>query len=386
MRKILSLLLALVLVIVLCACQKAPDAEQPSLETTATQADIDHLEAMYAGRTVYHGDLHSHSSTGKADGKDSLSTIKMFETAMDVDFFTVVDHRQVVHMRDSQWDDTCFIGGTEPGLTVLDCPEAEIDTMDYSMVFADPEDLEAVLNAYPEEYQYADGYFKSGFPGDHEKIAELIKCIQDNGGMFIHVHPTDEGYFDPADPMDYWFADGTGFEIQNGLCGDMNSASNSSAYKVWTTMLQNGKRVYATAGSDLHGWKGGILNSLTSLYAEQANAKSWLEVLRKGDFAAGPASIRMVVGDAVTGSAGSFTGNRLVVAVGDFHSQAFNATHTYRVDIFDGDTLLASKELDLKQMNYFAIDADPNSKYYRANVYDVTAGCNVVVGNPVWNQ
>ena len=75
----------------------------------------------------------------------------------------------------------------------------------------------------------------------------------------------------------------------------------------------------------------------------------------------------------------------MVVAVGDFHSQ-YNKTHPYRLDIYDESGLVASQELNAEEMNYFAFDASADSKFYRANIYDVTSGKLFAVGNPVWNK
>lgn len=394
-----SLLCLLLCALLLSACGGNPQsasmtplnptaAEEPELDTTSTEADIAQLEALYEGRTAFYGDMHAHSSTGTADGKISLSEIKLIQMRLDMDFTSVIDHYQVLHMQDAEWDNTLFVGGAEPGATITDCPNATINRMDYAMIFAEPEGLEKVLNTYPLLYQYskAKGTFSYMFVATHSQVAEVAQCIMDHGGFFVHVHPRQKSYYNSTEPMDYFFVDGAGFEVHNGLNSDMNDQQNVEAYEIWLTLLRNGKRIYATSGSDMHANDDNVLRTLTTIYAESHEAKNLVPQMCTGDFSAGPVGIRMAVGDAVTGASGSFAGNRLVVAVGDFHSQALDATHTYRVDLYAEDECVVSRDLDVSQMNYLAIDADPGCRYYRANVYDVTAECIVAVGNPVWNQ
>ena len=47
---------------------------------------------------------------------------------------------------------------------------------------------------------------------------------------------------------------------------------------------------------------------------------------------------------------------------------------------------MTSQPLSITGTNYFAFDADPDSLYYRANVYDESEEEIFAVGNPVWNS
>lgn len=391
MKRWIALLLCALL---LCGCAAQPQPAETTAEPTeetvyaiATDADIAQLESLYAGREACHGDMHNHSASSEfSDGKKSLREWRdQMMYILDVDFANIVDHRQLLHMWHEDWDDRVFVGGSEPGLFVTDCNTCTKMMMDYAMIFTNPEGLEAVLNTYPEDYQYnkKTGRFISGFSGDHARIAEMFQCVKDNGGMVVQVHPKLEGYFDSTEPMDYWFADEVGFEVINGLRIDLTYPENYAAYETWLTLLDNGKRLWATAGGDTHTFP--RASSLSTLYASKKNAEGYFEQMRVGDLTAGPVGIRMCIGDAVTGSVGSFAGNRVVVAVGDFHSQAVNPANTYRVDLYDDKGLILSQEISTTEMNYIAIDADPEARFYRANVYDVTRDYIFAVGNPIWN-
>ena len=360
---------------------------------TANENDIAHIEGLYAGRQAVHGDTHCHTKSSQwSDGWFTLDTFKKHMAENQIDFCTVVDHGQVIHMRHEEWDETLFIGGSEPGWEIMDAQVHSKILMDYGMIFTKPEGLEAVLDDFPADYRYNGEMreamrFRKGFKVDHPKAAEIIASVKKHGGMWIQEHPfaRDQWFgYDPVDDMDYWFANEVGFEVLNGGQGDYTEPQNANAYDCWVKLINAGKRLWATAGSDAHSclpftW------SLSTLYAMEKNNEGYFAQMKVGNLTAGPVGIRMVVGDAQTGSATDFTGKRVVIAVGDFHPLAVDHSHTYRLDVYDETGRLFGKEISSSEMNYFAFDADENAKYYRANVYDVTADKLLAVGNPVFN-
>ena len=355
---------------------------------TATKEDIARLEGLYEGRAVCYGDMHGHSAaTEYSDGKFTLAQWKEHLLEAKLDFASIVDHRQTLHMQHPDWDNAVFLGGSEPEILITDTAVENRNNIDYAMIFTDLADFEAYLKCYPEEYPCAkgvQGLFPYKFQADHPKIARMIRSIKDHGGMFVYVHPLDKGYYDPVDFRDRWFADETGFEVTNKILGDVDCEANVAAYRCWVALLGEGRRLWATSGSDAHGTLTKTL-SHTTLYADRKNAKGYFARMRVGDITAGPAGIRIAVGDAITGSVGSFAGNRVVVAAGDLHP-ALPTDHTYRLDIYDENGLVTSQPLDPNKMNYFAFDAAADAKFYRANVYDATEDKRLAVGNPVWNQ
>ena len=255
----------------------------------------------------------------------------------------------------------------------------------------DVEGLKTHLQKYPIEYQYNPntGLFVSGMKVSKDKIAEVIQSVKDNGGMFIYVHPyhftpTYGGYYDPVDVMDRAFADGIGFEVYNQIAESYGAEQNTNAYDGWVEMINAGKQLWATHGSDCHSTLPDII-SLNTFYTTDKSAGSGFELLKVGNFTAGPVGIRLAVGDTLTGSKGSFEGQRVVLAVGDFHPQIVEEGHTYRVDIYDNTGLVHSQEISTTEMNYFAFDADSSKTLYRADVVDATTGKMVATGNPVWN-
>ena len=164
MKKLFCVLLSCCLCVsMICGCTSADtDAtvETPGFDTLATQNDIAHLESLYQGKEVVHGDMHGHSASSEySDGKISLKDWKTHLSANMIDFATIVDHRQVLHMWHEDWDDTVFVGGSEPGMYIGGTEYTTKNNIDYAMVFPNAEGLVTHLNSYPVEYTYFDGRF-----------------------------------------------------------------------------------------------------------------------------------------------------------------------------------------------------------------------------------
>ncbi len=397
MKKLIALLLALCLSVGLFAgCGNTASGGEttaaPAAENAATAEDIAALEKLYEGLQATYGDTHGHSASSESsDGKKSFQEWKDHMKEKQIDFVTIVDHRQSIHMKRDDWDPNVFLGGSEPGLNVTGVEVATRNNIDYSMIFTDVEKFETHLKKYLIEYQYNEstGLFVSGMKVDHAKIAEIIQSIKDLGGMFVYVHPyhvTPEygGYYDPIDVQDRFFADGTGFEVRNQIAESYDPKQNTDAYDGWVQLINTGKQLWATHGSDTHSELPHVI-SLNTFYTTDKSANAGFEQMKLGNFTAGPVGIRTIVGDTVTGSKGSFEGKRVVMAVGDFHPQIVEEGHTYRVDVYDDTGLMFSQEISTTEMNYFAFDADASKKLYRADVVDATTGTMIATGNPVWN-
>lgn len=387
MKKLFALILAIGLLLTLCACGETAAPEQttePKLDVTATDADIAQLDSLYAGRTLRYGEMHSHAATGgKSDGKFTLNQWKDTMLSTGVDFATIVDHKQTLHMRLPEWDSSLFIGGSEAGTEIRGVTATAI-SVHYNMLFSTVEEFETILNMYPVEFQYFNGLFR--YPSwSKDQLSKLSNDIYANGGLLVHVHPCHDGYLNSEDPLDYFYGDVMGFEVFTGYRGDMTWPANQKQYETWVKLLNLGKRVYATCGADAHSTLNQVPVSLGTIYSEAKDAKVYLSYVRAGDFTAGPAGVRMAVGENKMGSQCSFAGQRLVVSAEGIHKLTYNPEHQYRVDLYSDQGLVFSSQISGQEPEYFAIDADANAKYYRADVYDVTDDKIIAIGNPIWN-
>ena len=336
------------------------------------------LERLYEGCAVYHGELHDHSqSGGTSDGKCPLEEWPDKLRALEMDFAAILDHRQVRHMYQPVWTETLFIPGTEPGTHITDSG-AENGSMHYNILLPNRDDLEKLLDAFP-EYGFTggiEGHFT--YPSfTRARFCELIDAVRAMGGFFVHPHPKQLMRSD--DPLDYWFRDGMGIEV---CYISLDSEETKQNYALWTDLLRLGKKVYATAGCDLHAEPHDT--ALTTLYAEDRSAKVWLSHLAAGDFTCGAAGIRMAVGGTRTGGTCSFSGQRLIVCVGDFHRSVLDPSHAYRADILNEKGVVMSGPVSPEAYGWFSLDAE-DCAFYRAEVYDETRDLRIAVGNPIWN-
>lgn len=406
---------ALPLSLLLCggllACGRAEPAATASATVPATtaapaepsylaeEADIAALEEAYRGRTLYFGEMHDHAATGgTSDGKRTLAEWKTGMEALDIDFATIVDHKQSAHMYLEDWDETLFIGGSEPGTTIQDLGLMS-QQMHYNMIFSDPAGLEAVVREftefgwkyYSEDYSGANaeklaGGWHFGYPNfTKERMMALAAAVREQGGLFVHVHPKSRNLIESDNPLDYWYGDETGLEVFYGFNGHApEQPVFQKNYKLWTDLLALGKRVWATAGSDQHNAPN--TNALTAIYAEEKQADSFLSHMRQGDFVCGFVGIRMVIGDATMGGETSFAGERLVFSIDEFHSCEVHPIYTFRVDLLDENGVVFSQEVKPGEPVTFALDARADAEFYRVEVHNTTFNFPIALGNPIWNR
>jgi len=345
----------------------------------ATINDIRALEELYQNRKPYHGELHDHASTGgTSDGKCTLAFWREEMARLKMDFAAILDHKQVRHMYQKEWEDGLFIGGSEPGGGLTDSA-AQNPRFHYNLLTEGPEQLEALLEEFP-EYRFTggrEGHFV--YPRfTKARLNELITSLKAKGGFFVHPHPKQVMVSD--DPLDYCFQEETGIEV---FYNDNQSGYTSQNYRLWLDLLAAGKRIWACAGGDYH--KGPNTSALTTIYAEEKTNKAFLSHLREGDFVCGPIGIRMAIGNTRMGGKCSFEGKRLIFSVGAFHPHHIPEGHEFRVYLYDDSGFITSRTIDPRKTNYFAIDTKP-CKFYRVEVFDYSQKVRVAIGNPIWNE
>ena len=341
--------------------------------------DLNRLLKLYEGCTVYHGEMHDHSNSGgTSDGKRTLSYWREAMERLEIDFAAILDHRQVRHMYEPEWEDGLFVAGTEPGTCITDSRVAVRD-MHYLILVPHRDIVAQILDKFP-EYEFSggtEGHFV--YPTfTRERFGELIDTIKSHGGFFVHPHP--KLIMKSEDPCEYWFRDETGIEV---FYRHMESEYTEETYQLWVELLKTGKRVWACAACDEHCEPS--VGALTTIYGEEKSSASYLSHLRRGDFTCGPVGIRMCIGETPTGGICSFGNQELIVAIGDFHPSVQNTEHQYRVDIFADENIVYKLPIDCNKMNVVKLPVE-NVKYYRAEVIDETRGLRIAIGNPIWNS
>ena len=344
----------------------------------ATQQEIQWIDALYSGRNVFYGDLHNHAASGgTSDGRIDLKTWEKELKELDMDFVAILDHKQVRHMYLPDWKDGLFIGGSEPGTVICDS-NATVKDIHYNMVFENAEPLMKVLEQF-EEFEFEGGQ-EGHFIYPNFSIArmqELIQAVKENGGFFVHPHPTI--IMKSENPEDYWFADETGIEV---FYRDMRNEITANNYELWCKLLALGKRVWACAGEDGHNhatpW------ALTTIYAEKQTNKAFISHLREGDFVCGSVGIKMSIGDCKMGGKCDFKGQCLVISVGDFHNSVKKDGHAYKLVLLNDNGVVATEEISPEKREYFSYETT-DCRFLRAEVFDETENLRIAVGNPIWN-
>ena len=347
----------------------------------ATERDLELLANIYGNRELYQGELHDHASTGgTSDGQRTLEHWKGAMEVQEMDFATILDHRQVRHMYLPEWDNSIFIGGTEPGSCIKTETGENLGELHYNMIFSDPKQLEGLLEEFT-EYEFTggpEGHFRyRSFT--KKRFNQLIDAVRRRGGFFVLPHPRQIPY-GPENATDWWFQDGVGIEVTYAYLDSIPTQNN---YLLWLELLQAGARMWACAGGDYHGCARD--GALTSFYAREKNSTSFLQTLRTGDFVAGPIGIQMCIGDTAMGGICNFDGQRLVIGIGKFHKSVRNPEHTYRVDVLDDHGIVYSREISCEEATYIAMDTK-DCRFYRVEVHDVTRNLRLALGNTIWNE
>ena len=363
------------------------------------------LSTLYAGKNVYQGEMHDHANTGgRADGKQTLQTWIDGMNKLKMDFATIVDHDQSRHMYLDEWKQATFIGGTETTGWLTDT-DATNKVFHMNLIFADVEKYEAFIMEYadvfqpqideetggiifknpPEGTQRGDPEFDAAYtylPETKAYMMELAQSVHDHGGFFAHVHPKQS--LASENPLDYWFGDYTGIEVQYTYNSTRDGAKPQANYKLWTDLLDLGKKVYATAGNDEHNMP--TVKALTTIYAPENTPAALVEQMRAGNFNPGPIGIRMAIGDIPMGKEGDFTGKKLAFVIGDIHESELKPDHTYCVYLFRNNEKVASYEMPATGENFYqVVEIDDTADFYRLEIIDETANSRVSISQPIWN-
>ncbi len=380
--------------------------------------DEEALLTAYSGRTAYHGEAHDHSASGgNSDGTYTLNQWKKSLKEKNMDFTTILDHKQWSHMTNPDWDSSLFIGGSEASTELAGGNyDALKDAgksvqMHYSMIFPgttadsvlDSVRRESALEGYrygilPDYYDlfnYPSLSVKDENANNTNNVLNVINAVKAAGGMFVHVHPKASPYLDSENIEDYYFADWTGLEVHYGVGGYAPKQKVSKDnYDLWTDLLKAGKKIWATAGTDLH--EGASTNALTTVYSNSADATDIFSYMKVGNTTCGPVGIRMSINGALMGSQveTAFTaGQKVIFSVGDFHESAYNSTHTYTAKLYkgvgDNEELVGEPyTIENPQKGFIAsVDVDPAAAYYRVEVWDSSvSNLPIAIGNPIWNK
>ena len=345
------------------------------------EADYAELDALYGKYHVYYGDQHCHTSCGgRSDGKFPMENWVEEMDKLDLDFAAIVDHRQMRGYFLPEWSEERFIIGTEPGSKLLD-PTGELkkESFHYNMLFPHKYGLAMVLANFP-EFEFRGDELTGTFnypPFTRDRIRELNAYIYANGGALMHAHPM--ALMGSTDPLDYYFGEYSHLEV---MVGAYHGHRSYKSYDLWVKILNLGKHMFAAGGSDTHG---NVTNACVStFYAAERSGAEFLRRMRTGDYTAGAVGIQMSIDGNPMGSELSYRdGMTLKIRVGDFFTHAFKEKTAYELRVYTDKGLAYASMFDGRETQTLSL-AVKERAYYRAEIFDLTHGVRIAVGNPIW--
>ena len=346
------------------------------------KADYSAMDAYYEGCNPYYGDLHTHSNSGGTS--DGHTPIENWVGKMDeigLDFAVMVDHRQMRGYFLPAWNEERFVYGTEPGTTItnLNDPNANMATMHYNMVFPHKYALAMVLANFPEfKFQGDELTGKFGYPKfTKERIAELNAYIYSLGGYVSHPHP--KVLMASADPLDYYIGEWSHLET---FVGGYSSHASYKSYDLWVAILQAGKHMYTSAGSDTHSVVN--INCLSTFYTQNRFHSDFIKRLHAGDFACGGVGLKMMIDGNPMGSQIEYKdGMQLNIRVDNFHKSVWRADTAYELQVWTDEGLAYASMFNGKEAQEVTLEVQKR-RFYRVVIEDLTHKYRVLVGNPIW--
>lgn len=340
-------------------------------------ADMCQLNALYGGMAAYHGDYHTHTNSGGiSDGKTPLAEFPKQLKALNMDFAAVVDHRQMRHFFQPEWDETMLICGTEPGTRLVGRPERSAD-LHYCLTYPDKEGLAKTMADHP-EFEYTGGIEGTmrNAPFTPESLTAFGEYVYSIGGLLAHAHP--KQMIASSDPLDYYFGDHVPLET---VYGDVASYETRMNRDLWVALLQLGKRVRTYGSTDTHA--AARCDGQTTLYATRRHSRYFFEAVRSGNCTAGAVGIQMAIDGTPMGSSTPYKpGMKLSVRIGDYHP-VWKEDAVYRLNVFTDKGLAYAREFIGKAALSVTLPVERRA-FYRVEITCESDGHTAALGNPIW--
>lgn len=361
------------------------DTEDAHLVIGTNRADFTALDVRYEGKRAYYADQHVHTKCGgTSDGTFPMKDVVARMNELQYDFCFIVDHMQMRGFFLPEWDTERFVYGTEPGGMITDPKGCRYDEpvyrcFHYNMLFRDKYDLALLLANFPEYKFKGDrltGRFK--YPNfTRERFDELVAYIHSIGGMIVHPHPRTLLVSD--DPADYVFGEHTYLETLYGTPASIASFRN---YDLWVKILDLGHHVYTAGGSDTHGKPSNAV--VSTMYCGERTGVAAFDCMKSGDYTVGGFGMKMCVDGKPMGSELAYReGMKLTLRIDDYFAPRMQDNTAYELRIYTDKGLAYASMFSGKEKQAISLEVQKR-RYYRAEVFDLTHGYRVAVGNPIW--
>ena len=361
------------------------DTSDPHRVIGTAKADFAALDTRYEGKKAYYCDQHTHTwCGGTSDGSYPMDQWVAAMDELKLDFAIIVDHCQMRGFFLPEWDTDRFVYGTEPSANITDLTACRIGSSAYSsfhynMLFPHEHGLAMLLANFPEYGFTGDrltGTF--GYPKfTRERFEELVAYIHKIGGMIVHPHPTT--MMASFDTLDYYFGEHTYLET---LYSYPSSHASFRNYDIWVKILNLGKHMYASGGSDTH-WNPS--NAVVStMYCSERTGKACFDCMKSGDYTVGGFGMKMCIDGQPMGSELAYRdGMKLTLRIDDYFAPNMMENTAYELRIYTDEGLAYASMFSGKEPQALSLEVQKR-RYYRAEVFDLTHRCRVAVGNPIW--
>ena len=359
--------------------------EDPHRVIGTAKADFTALDIRYENKKAYYCDQHTHTRCGgTSDGTYPMDQWVATMDELKLDFAIVVDHRQMRGFFLPEWDTDRFVYGTEPGGAITDLadcrPGSSVNaSFHYNMLFPHEYGLAMVLANFP-EYKFTGDQLtgKFGYPKfTRERFDELVAYIHKIGGMMVHPHPAT--LMASYDPLDYYFGEHTYLET---LYAHPSSHASFRNYDLWVKILNLGKHMYAAGGSDTHGKTSNAV--VSTMYCTERTGKACFDCMKSGDYTVGGFGMKMCIDGQPMGSELAYRdGMKLTLRIDDYFAPNMQDSTAYELRIYTDEGLAYASMFNGKESQALSLEVQKR-RYYRAEVFDLTHGYRVAVGNPIW--
>ena len=182
-----------------------------------------------------------------------------------------------------------------------------------------------------------------------------------------------------ADPLDYYIGEWSHLET---FVGAYASHASYKSYDLWVDILNQGKHMYTSAGSDAHGAVNS--NCLSAFYTKKRFHTDFVERLHAGDFSCGGIGVKMMIDGNPMGSQIEYKdGMKLTVRVDDFHKTVWRPDTAYELQVWTDEGLAYASLFNGKEAQEISLEVQKR-KYYRVVIEDITHKYRVAVSNPIW--
>ena len=247
------------------------------------------------------------------------------------------------------------------------------------MLFPHKYGLSMVMAAFP-EFKFRGDELNGSYVYPRftrERFGELVKYVQSLGGMFVHPHP--KVMLASSDPLDFYYGEHMYLET---LYNTYDSHASFKNYALWVDLLNMGKRVYTSSGSDTHLDPTNRL--VATFYTKEKSGKAFYDKMHSADYAVGAVGMKMCIDGNPMGSEIDYRdGMTLELRLDDFYKHELKDNTAYELRIYTDKGLVYASAFNGKNPQRLSL-AVQKRMYYRAEVFDMTHGYRVSIGNPIW--